>query len=31
MRWMEASNDSLLDDFMRNLPDVESEPSSSVL
>ncbi len=31
MRWMEASNDSLLDDFMRNLPDVESEPTSSVL
>ena len=31
MRWMEASNDSLLDDFMRSLPDAESEPSSSVL
>ena len=31
MRWMESSNDSLLDDFMRSLSDVESEPSSSAL
>ena len=31
MRWMESTNDSLLDDFRRSLPDVESEPTSSVL
>jgi hypothetical protein len=31
MRWMESSNDSLLNDFMRSLSDVESEPTSSVL
>ncbi|MDE0301198.1 MAG: sulfatase [Candidatus Poribacteria bacterium] len=31
MRWMESTNDSLLDDFMRSLPDVDSEPTSGVL
>lgn len=31
MRWMESTNDSLLDDFMRSLSNVESEPTTSVL
>ncbi len=31
MRWMESTNDSLLDDFMRSLPDVDSQPSSGAL
>lgn len=31
MRWMESTNDSLLDDFMRSLSDAESEPTNCVL